>query len=621
MLRGAASLLLLPSLPAAASAAPGAALPRGGSVAIDREAQVAYVADADSAAIHRVDLLSLAVSTTRVGCAPEQVLLVGGNRVAVSLRACNRVELYQFDEAGEATLTASAEVAPEPWGLALTPGGQVLVASAWGHALTALDGESLAARYTLDLAREPRSVTVTADGRRAFVTHAVGDAVTTVDLSSGERPTAHRTRVLGGQYRNRIDRQLGAGTLHPTASLAYAAALNEAGTRLFVPHLVVQNGGESVHTVATTYGGVDINEDTSLPSVAVVGVEDERVLGSPARAPSTQKSGMATAAVRINGDGMADLAVSPGGATCRQARAAAVAGDALFVASFGTGELVELDARSLDPAMSPRRTFAVGAGPSGVDVDGGGGYAVVWSQLSHELALVSLGSGAVERVVLAEETLPADVAAGRRLFHAELDRRISRDGRACAGCHPEGRDDGLVWKLGVGPRQTPMLVGRLDAGPFGWVGKAPTLEGNLTETMHRLGGAGLPPERLAELVAFLRHGLRAPERGAPGADATVLARGHELFTSEKVGCSGCHDLAHDGSDRHPHDVGSGAKADTGSTFRTPPLLFVAGTAPYFHDGRYATLEALLDDNLDRMGQTTHLTGEDRTALLAFLRTL
>ena len=96
----------------------------------------------------------------------------------------------------------------------------MLVASAWGHTLTALDGESLAVRYTLDLAREPRSVTVTADGRRAFVTHVVGDAVTTVDLSAGEQPTARRTRVLGGQYRNRVDQQIGVGTLHRTASLA-----------------------------------------------------------------------------------------------------------------------------------------------------------------------------------------------------------------------------------------------------------------------------------------------------------------------------------------------------------------------------------------------------------------
>ena len=56
-------------------------------------------------------------------------------------------------------------------------------------------------------------------------------------------------------------------------------------------------------------------------------------------------------------------------------------------------------------------------------------------------------------------------------------------------------------------------------------------------------------------------------------------------------------------------------------FRTPSLVGLGGTAPYFHDGSVATLEALLDINADRMGRTSHLDGEARAALLAFLRTL
>ncbi|APR75606.1 Hypothetical protein A7982_00952 [Minicystis rosea] len=48
---------------------------------------------------------------------------------------------------------------------------------------------------------------------------------------------------------------------------------------------------------------------------------------------------------------------------------------------------------------------------------------------------------------------------------------------------------------------------------------------------------------------------------------------------------------------------------------------MSGTAPYFHDGRAATLEELIDENADRMGHTSHLSREDRAALIAFLRTL
>jgi cytochrome c peroxidase len=273
----------------------------------------------------------------------------------------------------------------------------------------------------------------------------------------------------------------------------------------------------------------------------------------------------------------------------------------------------------------------VGEGPTGVDADPATGLAVVWSQIDHSISVVDLGSGAVETIRAAEDPLPPEVAAGRRLFVTEVDRRITRDGRACAGCHPDGRDDGVVWKLGAGPRQTPTLVGRLDRGPFGWLGKHERLEDNMRETIGRLGGTGLPEEDLSRLAAFLRRGLfnvgRESASAAPSTpnradhDAGDADRGRELFASAEVGCKDCHRLDAEGSDRAVHSVGSRGGRDTTDGFRTPPLLFVGGTAPYFHDGRYATLDALLQDNFDRMGHTSHLSPEELRDLVAFLRTL
>ena len=325
----------------------------------------------------------------------------------------------------------------------------------------------------------------------------------------------------------------------------------------------------------------------------------------------------------IAADPQVDFAVAPAAAPSRQARAAAVLGDRLLVASQGTNELYALDARALESGDARRaQRYAVGEGPKGVDVEPASRVAVVWSQISHEFAVVSLGSGAVERLVAAGNPLAPEVAAGRRIFFSELDRRVSRDGRSCAGCHPDGRDDGVVWKLGAGPRQTPTLVGRLDRGPYGWLGKHARLEDNMAETIGRLGGTGLPDADLRRLAAFLRKGLVAPERSdRAGAKDPLAARGRALFTSEGVGCSGCHRLETEASDRGLHSVGSRGANDTTDGFRTPPLLFVGATGPYFHDGRYATLEQLLTDNLDRMGQTTQLSPDDLRALAAFLRTL
>ena len=588
---------------------------RGGTVVIDRAHAVAWAADADNHALHRIDLVSLAITTTPIDGVPEQLVLAG-DRLAVTLRDRNAVALFEVDADGTADEVASADVPCDPFGLAATPQGELLVTSAYCHAVTALDAATLAQRWSVDVGREPRAVVAAPDGARAFVTHLVGDAVTVLDLDDPS-PTPRRIRALGGLYRNRIDGALGAGTLHPSAALAYAAVISESGSRLFIPHVVEQNGSSTTRSIPGSYGGVPVEEETSFASVAVFAARSEHPVGLDAdAAPATALERAAFAAP----DPSVGFIVAPAPAPCRQGRAAALAGDRLYVASQGTGELFELDARALDPAMSPRRRFAVGAGPKGVDVDPALGVAVVWSQLSHELAVVSLGSGAVERRTAAGDPLPRDVSAGRRLFFSELDRRVSRDGRACGGCHPEGRDDGLVWKLGAGPRQTPTLVGRLERGPYGWQAKHARLQDNMRETMTRLGGAGLSETELDELAAFLRRGLVEPVIEAREPDR-LAERGRALFTSSEVGCSGCHKLETEASDRGLHDVGSRAVSDASSAFRTPPLLHVGATAPYFHDGRYATLEQLLGDNLDRMGSTSQLSRDDLGALAAFLRTL
>lgn len=588
---------------------------RGGSLIIDHERAVAWAADADNHALHRVDLVSLAVTTSTIDGAPEQIALAG-DRLAVTLRDRNAVALYDVTPEGEAVPVAEASVPCDPFGLAVTPQHEILVTSAFCHAVTALDDDTLATLWSVDVAREPRAVVTTPDGARAFVTHLVGDAITALDLHDAS-PTPRRVHALGGLYRNRLDRAIGAGTLHPAASLAYAAVLSPSGSRLFVPHLAEQTGESTTRTLPGVYGGVPVEEETSFASVAVIAAREERPIGG---APGAAPQGTLDKAAFVAPDPSLGFAVAPEPARCRQARAAALAGDRLYVASQGTGELFELDTRALDPAMSVRRRFIVGEGPKGVDADTALGVAAVWSQLSHEIAIVSLGSGVVDRSVIASDPLPRALSRGRALFTTELDHRISRDGRACASCHPEGRDDALVWKLGAGPRQTPTLVGRLARGPYAWQAKHHRLQDNMRETITRLGGFGLSDADLDELAAYLQKGLIAPAREQRALNA-LEKRGRALFTSEAVGCSGCHHLETEASDRSLHDVGSRSRTDAASTFRTPPLLWVGHTAPYFHDGRYATLEQLLEDNLDRMGQTTQLSSDDLRAIAAFLRTL
>jgi cytochrome c peroxidase len=211
----------------------------------------------------------------------------------------------------------------------------------------------------------------------------------------------------------------------------------------------------------------------------------------------------------------------------------------------------------------------------------------------------------------------AKVDRGRRLFHTSRDARLSRD-RACASCHPEGRDDGLVWTSPDGPRQTPTLAGRLEGtAPYGWFGESTTVKEHLRKTFSRIGGTGLDgPESAEELDALVAYIAQIPPPpAAPTADARAAERGKKAFVAY---CNDCHKDG--GTDGESHDVGTGVASERRQAFDTPTLRGVRGTAPYFHDGRQATLEELLSARNQRMFSGV-LSEADRHDLIAYLETL
>jgi mono/diheme cytochrome c family protein len=218
------------------------------------------------------------------------------------------------------------------------------------------------------------------------------------------------------------------------------------------------------------------------------------------------------------------------------------------------------------------------------------------------------------------------VRLGRELFSRTSDPRISSDGRGCASCHPDGRDDGLVWSTPDGPRQTPTLAGRLaGTAPYGWNGARDTVFKHITGTLKRLGGTGLDGDSMDAVVAYCM-AMKAPPRQVTQ-DADLVAEGHALFEASSTGCSSCHIQDGTFTDGNRHDVKSKAAGDPHKAFDTPSLRFVSGTAPYFHDGRFSTLRALLlssggDDPTDvKMGHSAELSDHEIDALEAYLRTL
>jgi cytochrome c peroxidase len=68
-------------------------------------------------------------------------------------------------------------------------------------------------------------------------------------------------------------------------------------------------------------------------------------------------------------------------------------------------------------------------------------------------------------------------------------------------------------------------------------------------------------------------------------------------------------------------VKSRTAIDLSAKFDTPSLRFVGGSAPYFHDGRYADLDTLLSKSDGKMGRTKHLSPTELADLKAYLETL
>jgi cytochrome c peroxidase len=609
----------------------------------------AIIADEDDAVLQTIDIKDSAPrSATPLSGTPSQLIVLPDGRIAVALRDKNRIQLLEPTADPKSPLSSLCEidVAAEPVGLAATQ-DRLLVTSGWGRTLTIMDIKAMMRSRVVSLPRDPRGVIVDDAGKRAFVSHVVGGSLSIVDLASPDannqtprvvsldvtkklssaKPVAQKG-AQGFALAKSVKSTGGGGPLvPPLGPLSASASADE--PRVFVPMAVADPGEQQVSTSGYGSGRPGPAE---VPFVGVVGAQTEKALVG-----------------EISGDDLhrSRECLLPRAATFLRQR------QSLLVACMGIDMLVELDTNTSEPARKERSRFRVAAGPTGIAVDAKEQRAVVWSQFDHAATIVTLSGGSDKngralpppvptRIDIARRTsMSAELMRGRVLFHKTDDTRLSRDGRACASCHPDGREDSLTWSTPSGPRQTIMLAGRTaSTAPYSWSGTNATLAEHVTGTFQRLGGTGMAaanpanpanpanaanaksekeaPNGEADLRALLAYvgALKTPTHGA--APAALAQRGKDIFNGAEQGCGGCH-VGGTGTDGQKHQVSIKGASD--GLFDTPSLRFVSGTAPYFHDGRFATLDEMLTSTQHQMGTPSKLSVYDRRALIAYLETL
>jgi mono/diheme cytochrome c family protein len=568
----------------------------------------AWIADGDAAALHVVDLGALEIVTTlALGGAPSELVMLEDGSLVAALRDTS--ELVRISPGLHPAVHARLDVATEPVGLALSK-NELFVTSGWGRTLTAVAMDRFARDWKVEVDREPRDV-VLSDGH-AIVTHAIGQTVEIVNIDSH----AVEKKLLRGRREGGFQT-----TGHPIQGFALATD----GTRIFAPRALAQTERATDFMWMSKPGPEFVIDEKGNRKIKRAETSDSYGGAVDSFPPET----LDVAVLDAKGEpDLESLALRTGFpvATCALPRAALATSDGrLFVACLGSDIVAELDGGVPSPHHAEIRRTKVPAGPTGLAWDDRHESVVVWSQFARQLSL--LPSGPIEDgKALAAVTIPpidsdAKLALGRVLFHATADTRISKDGRACASCHPDGRDDGLVWQTKDGPRQTAMLSGRLEGtAPYGWLGQSKDVADHLkTRTFKRLGGSGLPNADLDALTLYVKT-LRPPEPKRTAMGEALVREGETIFNSSRAECANCHGGDGRTPDGLDHVVWSQTRDDTTGLFDTPSLRHVAQTAPYFHDGRYATLDDLLRKVDGTMGHTKQLTPHELEALEAFLVT-
>jgi hypothetical protein len=677
----------LPSSQAASPAPLRAPVREGGTLARAATDDVLYLADEDHGVVRAIPLpvdVQAPAREVRVPGQPAQVLALG-DRVLVTVRSENAplpgtpegekgvspqpykgaepmvpsatgpglLLIFRPDPEKALVEVGRVELPQDAWGVAVNADETIaVVSSAWTHKVSAVDLRTGQRTWTVDVPREPRAVAIRPDGKAAYVTHLTGAALTRIDGLDGE-PRVGAVDLPASPLRAPFGKKNG-------ASLAYSATFSPDGKRLFVARHALGAEGPQAWFGAATVDVLRTADDSPL---------------APARSAAAPLA-IETARYLIAEPFSGGRAPRRTAAPFAQPRAIAyrARSKTLLVVGEGDSRMVELDARAADPAMFVRAIHSlvqaseeripvprVCGAPSGIALSADEDTAYVFCRSTYDLLIWSFAwEGPRPTVHLADDLLPADAALGRRIYFDGTDT-ITSGGLGCAGCHPEGRDDGHVWHEtravtfdqtatfvsgaenapstepgaeGLA-RQTPMLAGRVFAeGPYGWHAESPTLAKRLMGgfELHRWDKSWAPREskdihdRAMALRAYLRRGLVPPPR--PAEPPSELAeRGKAVFESEETGCKTCHTPSMGFSDRETYALFSslpprpGFAEDPDKKFKTPSLLFVGGTAPYLHDGRFPTLRALVDGIGNGMGHTSHLSRRDKDALIAYLETL
>lgn len=282
------------------------------------------------------------------------------------------------------------------------------------------------------------------------------------------------------------------------------------------------------------------------------------------------------------------------------------------------------DLTALHLAGAIHRFFSGGKGPTALVLSPDGKKIYVANYFAGAVGLLDANRGNVLKVFpLGEQHVPDAVRRGEIYFHDAT--RCFQHWHSCATCHLDGgRVDGLPWDFlrdGIdNAKDVISLVNFLHTPPYNRLATRPNARYCIESGVLVSHQVTAEPADVDDLLAYVGS-LEAEVNPNLPKFAESAQRGKGLFEG-KAGCASCHPAPYF-TDKRTHDVGITSYNEPNARYDTPSLVEAYRTAPYFHDGRAATMrEALTRHNTEgRHGNLNELSPSEIEDLIAYVLSL
>ena len=606
-------------------AAPAAVYRSPLAVAVSPDGKTLYVSDKTAGCVVVLDAVTgKKVREVTITDEPNGLALsADGKTLYVAQRKANSIALV---DTSKGAVTSQIGVGPWPVALAVAEKtGRLYCCNRGNHTVSVVDLAGGKETARISVVRDPAFAAITADESRVVVTNFMPHGAGT------DTELAAEVSILDTAAMQQVARV----RLPPGSTMAGGVWIDPEGKWAYVVHLlgrfnfpITQLELGWVHTCALSI--IDVRAGTRLATLlldeltkgaadpwAVVGSADGKTLWISHRGVhevSTLDVGRIHELLEGNvADEIAELKDGT-----RDNIWVRIKSDKSQIAELAN------DLTALYISRTIRRSPSGGKGPTGPALSPAGDKLYVANYYAGTVGVLDAVEGKLLGTIAVGDQPEPDAARRGEIYFHDATRCFQR-WHSCASCHlDDGRIDGLPWDFmrdGIdNGKDVISLINMPHTPPHNRRATRP----NPLECIRTgvVGSHGIEPDP-ADVDDLLAYTLSLTPESNPNLPqlAEAAKRGKVLFEG-KAGCATCHSGPHF-TDQKAYDVGITSPNEADACYDTPSLIEAYRTAPYYHDGRAATMkEALTEHDPKHLhGNLKDLTTPEIEDLIAYVLSL